>query len=663
MIQRISFILIGLLVITIYSNPVYAADPLLEWSASTGNILGYKIYYGTSEGNYPFNEDVGNATQYSLGNLPLTEGTTYYFVVRAYDASRESGNSNVTTYIVPKTDDTTPPLPPQSVTAEIENDDIRLTWHASSDSDLSGYKVYHGTSSRDYTFPTTEKGTSSILSGLEKEKLYFFAVTAIDTAGNESGFSSPEISQLIPMSVEGAMLKWIAATGPVKGYKIYYGTSEGNYTENIDVGNVTQYSIGRLSLPEGTTYYFVVRAYDASRESDNSNTAKYSVGVPADTELPTISINSPTSGSSYNSTASSVDVSGAASDNKGVTEVIWSNSTGASGTAAGTDTWNTGEISLVEGSNAITITARDAAGNAATDSLTVTYTIPDTTAPSVSIRSPTIDETLETSNSSINLDGVASDNKGVTQVIWSNSAGANGTAAGTDTWSTGEISLVEGNNIVIVIALDAAGNESTDVISVTYTAPDPTPPSVSINTPTSGTSFETSTSSIWIGGAASDNKKVTQVTWSNSSGGSGTASGTENWMTQGIVLAEGDNIISITARDAAGNETTDTLTVAYTPVDTQAPSLTLSQPTTGGFYFTRSSTVNLAGTASDNVGVKRVTWSNPEVGSGVASGTTNWSASDVGLALWWNTITITAIDDAENETSMELTVFSFGLTF
>ncbi len=664
MIRKFSFILIGLLVITIYNNPVYAADPVLEWNASTGNVIGYKIYYGTSEGNYPFSEDVGNATHYSLNNIPLSEGTTYYFVIRAYDASRESGNSNVTTYIVPRTDDTTPPLPPQGVTAEIENENIRLTWNASSDSDLSGYRVYYGTSSRDYTLPTTEKNTSSILSGLDKDILYYFAVTAFDTAGNESGFSSPEISQSIPLSIEGAMLKWNAATGNVTGYKIYYGTSEGNYTENIDVGNVTQYSISLLSLAEGTTYYFVVRAYDVSSESDNSNTAKYTVGgAAADTELPTISIDLPTSGPSYNSITSSVDISGTASDNKGVTQVIWSNSAGANGTAAGTDTWSTGGIGLVEGNNMITITARDAAGNESTDSLAVTYTIPDTTAPSISISSPTMDDNLDTSNSSVNLGGVASDNKGVTRVLWSNSAGAGGTATGTDTWSTGDISLFEGNNLVIVIALDAAGNEATDIISVTYTAPDPTPPSVSISSPTSGTSFETTSSSIGIGGTASDNKGVTRVTWSNSRGGNGTASGTDNWMAAGIVLAEGDNIISITARDAAENESTDTLTVAYISPDTQAPSLTLSQPTTGGFYFTRSSTLNLAGAASDNVGVKQVTWSNPEVGSGVASGTTSWSASGVGLSLWWNTITITAIDTAKNETSIELTVFSFGLNF
>jgi hypothetical protein len=53
------------------------------------------------------------------------------------------------------------------------------------------------------------------------------------------------------------------------GYKIYYGTISGNYTEVIDVGNVITYKVeGR----QPGTYYFAVTAYDTSgNESDYSN--------------------------------------------------------------------------------------------------------------------------------------------------------------------------------------------------------------------------------------------------------------------------------------------------------------------------------------------------------------------------------------------------------
>ncbi|MBI2489924.1 MAG: carboxypeptidase regulatory-like domain-containing protein [Planctomycetes bacterium] len=58
---------------------------------------------------------------------------------------------------------------------------------------------------------------------------------------------------------------------------------------------------------------------------------------------------------------------------------------------------------------------------------------------------------------------------------------------------------------------------------------------------------------------------VVVQTWSNDRGGSGTASGTTSWSVSGIALQSGTNVITVTARDAANNTGTDTITVIYTP--------------------------------------------------------------------------------------------------
>gem|GEM_PF-715447 len=61
------------------------------------------------------------------------------------------------------------------------------------------------------------------------------------------------------------------------GYKIYYGTQSGNYTEVVDVptAGVTEYMIEGLAPG---TYYFVVTAYDtAGNESPPSNEATKTV--------------------------------------------------------------------------------------------------------------------------------------------------------------------------------------------------------------------------------------------------------------------------------------------------------------------------------------------------------------------------------------------------
>ena len=47
----------------------------------------------------------------------------------------------------------------------------------------------------------------------------------------------------------------------VTGYMIHYGTASGTYSQAIDVGNTTGYTVSNLI--DGKTYYFAVTAYNA----------------------------------------------------------------------------------------------------------------------------------------------------------------------------------------------------------------------------------------------------------------------------------------------------------------------------------------------------------------------------------------------------------------
>jgi Fibronectin type III domain len=58
-------------------------------------------------------------------------------------------------------------------------------------------------------------------------------------------------------------LAWDAATDNVTvGYRLGYGTTSHNYTQQIEVGNVTEYTVHGLAF--GQQYYFAVRAYSAT---------------------------------------------------------------------------------------------------------------------------------------------------------------------------------------------------------------------------------------------------------------------------------------------------------------------------------------------------------------------------------------------------------------
>ncbi len=70
----------------------FGAQVHLAWDPSSGQVDGYRIYYGTTPGSHPTRVEVGNVTDYLVTGLQ--DATTYYFVVRAYNQYGESGDSN-----------------------------------------------------------------------------------------------------------------------------------------------------------------------------------------------------------------------------------------------------------------------------------------------------------------------------------------------------------------------------------------------------------------------------------------------------------------------------------------------------------------------------------------------------------------------------------------
>jgi hypothetical protein len=68
---------------------------------------------------------------------------------------------------------------------------ITLAWDPNNEPDLTGYKIYYGSSSRTYGAPINVGNvTTTTLTGLDPTMTYYFAVTAYDSSNNESGFSN-----------------------------------------------------------------------------------------------------------------------------------------------------------------------------------------------------------------------------------------------------------------------------------------------------------------------------------------------------------------------------------------------------------------------------------------------------------------------------------------
>lgn len=89
---------------------------------------------------------------------------------------------------------TTPPMTELSA---------RLFWKANTEPDLAGYKLYWGTSPGNYDSSVTLGAvTSHKITGLTEHLTYFFALSAYDTSGNESGKSAEASKTIILISVD-----------------------------------------------------------------------------------------------------------------------------------------------------------------------------------------------------------------------------------------------------------------------------------------------------------------------------------------------------------------------------------------------------------------------------------------------------------------------------
>lgn len=167
---------------------------------------------------------------------------------------------------------------------------------------------------------------------------------------------------------------------------------------------------------------------------------------------------------------------------------------------------------------------------------------------------------------------------------------------------------------VIVENTDPASPEFRFDISGTGRFRDLAAPTVVIENPTTEGSYTAGEGSVTLMGTAADNVGVVSVSWSNDRGGGGAASGNTFWNTGAIALRSGRNVITVTAGDAAGFVSTDSLAVDYTPT---IPEIETSAA--------RVRQLGVAGHAADSTSLSvRNSGSGVLTYSVAASSSTNW---------------------------------------
>ena len=84
-------------------------------------------------------------------------------------------------------------------TARVRGGDVELGWSPSSDARVTGYNLYYGLNSGDYTWGVNARANLTVkVAGLTPGLVYYFAVTAYDANGDQSWFSN-EITNRLPI--------------------------------------------------------------------------------------------------------------------------------------------------------------------------------------------------------------------------------------------------------------------------------------------------------------------------------------------------------------------------------------------------------------------------------------------------------------------------------
>ncbi len=281
---------------------------LLLWRISPeADADHYNVYRGESlKGDFEkVNDNPVPVGSPRFLDMSAVRGIVHYYRVTAVDNSGNESDKSGPASIIPK--DTEPPAAVTGLSADVDADKrfVDLSWRPKEASDLSGFFIYRGESKermmrivkdpvnpKDTTF--TDKGYKG--RGLHPGRNMFYAVTGVDTSGNES--ERVYVDVIIPDNVPPpppfslsakpedtgtVLLIWQPCLSRDLAKHYIYRSKSGDFVKMAELDKEV-YQWEDSSVERGKEYFYKVTEVDSSgNESKPSREVRV---IPTDVNAP-----------------------------------------------------------------------------------------------------------------------------------------------------------------------------------------------------------------------------------------------------------------------------------------------------------------------------------------------------------------------------------------
>ncbi len=256
------------------------AQIALSWNAAA-NATEYYVYRAVTPGLFTRIADAATITDTAYTDTGLTNGTVYYYFVRAINSAGAGTGSNEIRIPLPAV-----PAVPANLRVVPGDTAVALAWNAAANA--AEYRVYRAdTTSGPLTriaASTTITDTAYTDTGLTNGTAYRYTVRAVNIAGESNDSTevtgTPAALTVAPTAPSNlsavasntqAVLTWDAVPS-ITEYRIYRaGTSSGTLTRIASAATITDTTYTDTGLTNLTTYRYIVRAVNSVSEGADSN--------------------------------------------------------------------------------------------------------------------------------------------------------------------------------------------------------------------------------------------------------------------------------------------------------------------------------------------------------------------------------------------------------